>query len=60
MRAAQAGDAEDDARARVFFTLALTGWSVAMSQLRRMVLGPDVGMDELRREVARTVASFPK
>uniref|UniRef100_A0AAU1UGV3 Phosphatidic acid phosphatase type 2/haloperoxidase domain-containing protein n=2 Tax=unclassified Streptomyces TaxID=2593676 RepID=A0AAU1UGV3_9ACTN len=41
-------------------TLALTGWSVAMPQLRRMVLGPDVGMDELRREVARTLASFPK
>ncbi|EFL29260.1 TetR family regulatory protein [Streptomyces himastatinicus ATCC 53653] len=57
--AAQAGDPDDDARARVFFTLALASWSVAMPQLRRMVLGPDFGMDELRQEIARTVASFP-
>ncbi|MFZ3599330.1 TetR family transcriptional regulator [Streptomyces sp. BH104] len=60
VRAAQAGDAGDDARARVFFTLALAGWSVAMPQLRRMILGPDADMDELRQEISRTVASFPK
>jgi AcrR family transcriptional regulator len=57
--AAQAGDPDDDARTRVFFALALAGWSVAMPQLRRMVLGPDFGMDELRGAVGRAVASLP-
>ncbi|WP_030743275.1 TetR family transcriptional regulator [Streptomyces sp. NRRL F-5135] len=57
--AAQAGDSDDDARARVFFTLALASWSVAMPQLRRMVLGADFGMDQLRQEIARAVASLP-
>ncbi|MEU3340071.1 TetR family transcriptional regulator [Streptomyces sp. NPDC006668] len=54
-----AGDEEDDARTRVFFTLALASWSVAMPQLRRMVLGPDFGMDRLRQEIARAVAALP-
>ncbi|MEU5314083.1 TetR family transcriptional regulator [Streptomyces sp. NPDC021562] len=57
--AAQAGDPDADARTRVFFTLALASWSVAMPQLRRMVLGGDFGMDRLRQEVARAVASLP-
>ncbi|MGW2259696.1 TetR family transcriptional regulator [Streptomyces sp. NPDC001780] len=57
--AARAGDSDDDARARVFFTLALASWSVAMPQLRRMVLGADFGMDRLRQEIARAVASLP-
>ncbi|GGK59584.1 TetR family transcriptional regulator [Streptomyces flaveus] len=57
--AAQAGDPNDDARTRVFFTLALASWSIAMPQLRRMVLGPDFGLDELRRAVARAVESLP-
>ncbi|MEU6379028.1 TetR family transcriptional regulator [Streptomyces sp. NPDC046909] len=57
--AAQAGAPDEDARARVFFTLALASWSVAMPQLRRMVLGPDYGMDRLRQEIARAVAALP-
>lgn len=57
--AAQAGEPDLDARARVFFTLALASWSVAMPQLRRMVLGADFGMDQLRQEIARAVASLP-
>ncbi|WP_425826236.1 TetR family transcriptional regulator [Streptomyces fractus] len=60
VRAAQAGDTDDDARARVFFTLALASWSVAVPQLRRMVLGPDHDLDDLRTQIARTVAAFPK
>jgi AcrR family transcriptional regulator len=57
--AAQAGEPDADARTRVFFTLALASWSVAMPQLRRMVLGPDFDMDQLRQEIARAVASLP-
>ncbi|MEI5521893.1 TetR family transcriptional regulator [Streptomyces brasiliscabiei] len=57
--AARAGGADADARTRVFFTLALASWSVAMPQLRRMVLGPDFGMDRLRQEIARAVAALP-
>ncbi|MFF7764745.1 TetR family transcriptional regulator [Streptomyces griseorubiginosus] len=57
--AAQAGEPDTDARTRVFFTLALASWSVAMPQLRRMVLGGDFGMDRLRQEIVRAVASLP-
>ncbi|MFD7500763.1 TetR family transcriptional regulator [Streptomyces sp. NPDC059850] len=49
----------DDARARVFFTLALTGWSIAMPQLRRMLLGADYPLDDLRADVSRAVAALP-
>lgn len=59
MTAAQAGEPDADARTRVFFTFALAGWSVAMPQLRRMVLGPDFDMDQLRQEIARAVAALP-
>ncbi|MFJ9903674.1 TetR/AcrR family transcriptional regulator [Streptomyces sp. NPDC101152] len=57
--AAQAGEPDADARTRVFLTLALASWSVAMPQLRRMVLGPDFDMDQLRQEIARAVAALP-
>ncbi|MFF7656380.1 TetR family transcriptional regulator [Streptomyces sp. NPDC007983] len=50
----QGGDT-GDARTRVFFTLALAGWSVAMPQLRRMVLGPGHSLDDLRADIARAV-----
>jgi AcrR family transcriptional regulator len=56
--AAESGGPGGDARTRVFFTLALTGWSVAMPQLRRMVLGPDHSLDDLRDEVARSVRAL--
>ncbi|MFJ3802485.1 TetR family transcriptional regulator [Streptomyces sp. NPDC090088] len=53
--AAASGDTGGDARTRVFFTLALAGWSIAMPQLRRMVLGPDYDLDDLRTDVAEAV-----
>ena len=56
--AAESGGPGGDARTRVFFTLALTGWSIAMPQLRRMVLGPDHSLDDLRDEVARSVRAL--
>jgi hypothetical protein len=56
--AAGSGGQGGDARARVFFTLALAGWSIGMPQLRRMVLGPDYGLDELRSGVAQAVRSL--
>ncbi|MFF3849118.1 TetR family transcriptional regulator [Streptomyces sp. NPDC002328] len=73
IRAAASGDSGDsggsdesgefggqggDARTRVFFTLALAGWSIAMPQLRRMVLGPDYSLDDLRADVARSVRAL--
>ncbi|MET9793660.1 TetR/AcrR family transcriptional regulator [Streptomyces canus] len=57
--AAQSGGQGGDARTRVFFTLALAGWSIAMPQLRRMVLGPDYEFDDLRADVAQAVRSLP-
>jgi AcrR family transcriptional regulator len=56
--AAASGGQGDDARARVFFTLALTGWSIAMPQLRRMVLGPGHSLDDLRADVAQAVRAL--
>ncbi|EMF57366.1 TetR family regulatory protein [Streptomyces bottropensis ATCC 25435] len=57
---AASGGQGGDARTRVFFTLALAGWSIAMPQLRRMVLGPGHSLEDLRGEVARAVASLPR
>ncbi|MDH6502685.1 AcrR family transcriptional regulator [Streptomyces sp. SAI-126] len=48
-----------DARTRVFFTLALASWSIGMPQLRRMILGPDYTLDDLRVDVARAVRTLP-
>ncbi|MGW3106619.1 TetR family transcriptional regulator [Streptomyces sp. NPDC001100] len=56
--AAASGGQGDDARARVFFTLALSGWSIAMPQLRRMVLGPGHSLDDLRADVAQAVRAL--
>ncbi|MEU2776840.1 TetR family transcriptional regulator [Streptomyces sp. NPDC007162] len=58
VNAAAVGGRGDDARTRVFFTLALAGWSIAMPQLRRMVLGPDASLDALRRDVAHAVQTL--
>ncbi|MFF3373931.1 TetR family transcriptional regulator [Streptomyces sp. NPDC002680] len=57
--AAASGGQGGDARTRVFFALALAGWSIAMPQLRRMVLGPDYGLDDLRVDVAQAVRALP-
>ncbi|MFI2205671.1 TetR family transcriptional regulator [Streptomyces sp. NPDC020192] len=57
--AAESGGAGGDARTRVFFTLALAGWSIAMPQLRRMILGPDYSLDNLGADVARAVRTLP-
>ncbi|WBO69090.1 TetR/AcrR family transcriptional regulator [Streptomyces camelliae] len=57
--AAASGGAGGDARTRVFFTLALAGWSIAMPQLRRMILGPDYSLDDLGADVARAVRTLP-
>ncbi|OIK00868.1 TetR family transcriptional regulator [Streptomyces sp. MUSC 14] len=59
VEAAESGGAGGDARTRVFFTLALAGWSIAMPQLRRMILGPDHSLDDLGTEVARAVRDLP-
>ncbi|OIK02252.1 TetR/AcrR family transcriptional regulator [Streptomyces monashensis] len=59
VEAAESGGAGGDARTRVFFTLALAGWSIAMPQLRRMILGPDYSLDDLGTEVARAVGELP-
>ncbi len=51
-----------DPRALLFFTLGLVGWSLAMPQVRRMILGADYGVDRLRTAVssaARTLAATP-
>lgn len=52
-----APDAEDP-RALLFFTLGLVGWSLAMPQLRRMVLGPDYTLDQLRTAVSSAVRTL--
>ncbi|WP_225731931.1 MULTISPECIES: TetR family transcriptional regulator [unclassified Nocardia] len=54
LRAAAAGDPED-AATRLFLTLGMVGWSLAMPQLRRMILGADHNLDDLRRGIAGVV-----
>lgn len=58
--AAESGGQGGDARTRVFFTLALASWGIAMPQLRRMVLGADHSLDDLGAEVARAVRTLPE
>lgn len=55
VRAARAGGSGDAAATQVFLTLALTGWSAAMPQLRRMILGPDHDLDALRASIGQAV-----
>ncbi|MBV6700180.1 TetR family transcriptional regulator [Kitasatospora aureofaciens] len=52
---AEAADVDDDARTRLFFTLGLVGWTLAMPQLRRMILGADLPLDHLRPAIAQAV-----
>jgi AcrR family transcriptional regulator len=60
VRAAQVGGAGEEAGTQVFLTLALAGWSIAMPQLRRMVLGPDHDLDELRASIGKAVDAMRK
>ncbi|AYF74130.1 TetR/AcrR family transcriptional regulator [Nocardia yunnanensis] len=56
--AAESAVTEGDPRNLLFFTLGLVGWTLAMPQLRRMILGPDRGLDELRPAVAAAVETL--
>ncbi|WP_067568506.1 TetR family transcriptional regulator [Nocardia acidivorans] len=49
---------DDDPRALLFFTLGLVGWSLAMPQLRRMILGTDYSMARLRDSVSAAVRTL--
>ncbi|MFI1913618.1 TetR family transcriptional regulator [Nocardia sp. NPDC020380] len=53
--AAEAATTGVDPRDLLFFTLGLVGWSIAMPQLRRMILGPDRSLDDLRPAIAGAV-----
>ncbi|MGA5820210.1 TetR family transcriptional regulator [Kitasatospora sp. NPDC094028] len=59
LRTVQAGGGDEDARARLFLTLGLVGWSLAMPQVRRMILGPDEDLDRLRTDISRAVRALP-
>ncbi|MFJ8386659.1 TetR family transcriptional regulator [Streptomyces sp. NPDC094438] len=59
IRAARTATSDDEARDRLFFTLGLVGWSLAMPQLRRMILGPDHTLDQLRPAIADAVRTLP-
>ncbi|MGW1743558.1 TetR family transcriptional regulator [Nocardia sp. NPDC001965] len=45
----------EDPQALLFFTLGLVGWSLAMPQLRRMILGTEYPLDQLRATVSSAV-----
>ncbi|TVT59324.1 TetR/AcrR family transcriptional regulator [Amycolatopsis rhizosphaerae] len=53
-----AGAGDEDPRALLFFTLGLVGWSLAMPQLRRMILGPDFTPERLREAVSSAVRAL--
>ncbi|MFI8086568.1 TetR family transcriptional regulator [Kitasatospora sp. NPDC086009] len=57
--AARATDGDADPRTRLFFTLGLVGWTLAMPQLRRMILGADHSLDDLRPAIARAIRGLP-
>ncbi|MFH8837259.1 TetR family transcriptional regulator [Streptomyces sp. NPDC017868] len=59
IRAAQSADSDDAARNRLFLALGLVGWSLAMPQLRRMILGPDHTLDQLRSAITAAVRTLP-
>ncbi|WP_327139262.1 TetR family transcriptional regulator [Nocardia sp. NBC_01327] len=51
-----------DPNSLMFFTLGLVGWSLAMPQVRRMMLGPNADLDTLRPAIcaaARHLAAQP-
>lgn len=47
-----------DPRTVTFFTLGLVGWSLAMPQLRRMILGPGHTLDDLRQAISEAVQAL--
>jgi AcrR family transcriptional regulator len=52
-----------DPKALLFFALGLVGWSLAMPQLRRMILGTDYTLDDMRASVSaavQTLADAPR
>ncbi|GIG65550.1 TetR family transcriptional regulator [Phytomonospora endophytica] len=53
-----AGAHNGDPRALLFFTLGLVGWSLAMPQLRRMILGSDYTPERLREAVSSAVRAL--
>jgi len=58
---ASAGDAlkgGTDPRTLMFFTLGLVGWTLAMPQLRRMILAPDADVTKLRAAVVAAVRAI--
>jgi AcrR family transcriptional regulator len=59
LQATQAADDNGDPRTRLFLTLGLVGWSLAMPQVRRMILGTDHSLDQLRSDIARAVQALP-
>ncbi|MEV7189254.1 TetR family transcriptional regulator [Kitasatospora sp. NPDC093102] len=58
LRVTQPADGAGDPRVRLFLTLGLVGWSLAMPQLRRMILGPDHTLDGLRTDIAHAVRAL--
>ncbi|MDL4820072.1 TetR family transcriptional regulator [Actinomadura opuntiae] len=58
LHATQVLGAPGDARTRLFFTLGLVGWTLAMPQVRRMILGPDHTPAQLRSAVAHAVEAL--
>ncbi|WP_040806108.1 TetR/AcrR family transcriptional regulator [Nocardia concava] len=56
--AAESAMTDGDPRNLLFFTLGLVGWTLAMPQLRRMVLGPERGLDELRPAISAAVEAL--
>ncbi|WP_030240424.1 TetR family transcriptional regulator [Streptomyces sp. NRRL S-350] len=59
IRATRATDGDADPRTRLFFTLGLVGWTLAMPQLRRMILGADHSLDRLRPAIAHAIRALP-
>lgn len=55
IRMAGLADQHGDARTRLFFALGMVGWSLGMPQLRRIILGPDRTLDQLRPAIADAV-----
>ncbi|OPC79199.1 TetR family transcriptional regulator [Embleya scabrispora] len=58
-RAAATAHPDDDPRSRLFFTLGLVAWTLTMPHLRRMILGPDTTLDQLRPAIAHAVEALP-
>lgn len=58
IRATRTAASDSEARNRLFLTLGLVGWSLAMPQLRRLILGPDHTLEELQPAIAEAVRAL--